>query len=384
MIDETEFVDVLVDMLKENTGRFHRDMAIERLAQEADLSTRQAVTLVTQTIGEQGKDVFNDRGFATLNKDDVLDLEVTATDGDLSGLTMTPGPPKDETYNGLTVLRQPEGGHPLIPSEDEYFERELPFASATDVEALCTAMADPDFSPLLVGDAGTGKDTLIRHVCSVTNRPVVRVNFGTSIRYDDLVGMYTLNKNKEMVWRDGYLTSAVKYGWVFIADELNAAPPESTMALHQVTEERGKSSLVLRTKSEVIEPHHQFRFIGTMNSNYQGTNQLNAAFKSRFYTIEIDYLDSDREAELVDAKINQEETVVPKSDIDSLCDLAKELRERHDRSDIMTPVTTRELIKITKLSRIMSLTEATKTVLLGHVKTSDQPLVEDIIEESLV
>lgn len=387
MVTENEFAEILADLLEENNGQFHRDQAIERFAAETDLNLNQAAALIRQTIGDEGvvENKFDDRGFAKLTREDVLNLEVSPVEGDVSGITMTPGPPTDETYEGLPVLERPEDGHPLIPSEDEYFERDLPYAphaDTNDVEALCTAMSDPDFSPLLIGDAGTGKDTLVRHVCSKTNRPVVRVNFGSDIRYEDLVGMYTLNKDKEMVWRDGYLTSAVKYGWVFIADELNAAPPESTMPLHQVTEERGKASLVLRTKSEVIEPHHQFRFIGTMNPEYHGTNQLNNAFKSRFYPIVIDYLDKEREAELIDAKINQQETVVPPSQIETLCDLAQELRQRHDRSDMMTPITTREIIKICKFTRIMSVEEATRTVLLGHVGSGDEPLVEDIIENT--
>ena len=388
MVDENEFVEILVTLLEENNGRFHRDQAIERLTEKTDLDKEQSKSLIRNSIGANAdvENKFDDRGFATLNRKDVLDLDVSPGEGDVSTITMTPGPPTNDAYRGLTVLERPDGGHPLIPSEDEYFERDLPYApqaSTSDVEALCTAMSDPDFSPLLIGDAGTGKDTLIRHVCSKTNRPVVRVNFGSDIRYEDLVGMYTLNKDKEMVWRDGYLTSAVKYGWVFIADELNAAPPESTMPLHQVTEERGKASLVLRTKSEVIEPHHQFRFIGTMNPRYHGTNQLNDAFKSRFYPIEIDYLDEKREAKLLDAKINDDnQQFVPTSDIKTLCKLAKELRHRHERSDIMTPITTRELIKICKMTSIMSVKEATRTVLLGHVGSGDEAIVEELIENT--
>jgi gas vesicle protein GvpN len=382
MISEEEFTETLIELIEENHGKFHRDHAIQRLAERTNLTVDQASEVVARTIDEAN---FDDRGFTKHTQTDKLDIDVDPAEGDISGLAMTPGRPTSESFHGLPVLERPEGGHPLIPSEDEYFERGLPHADSTDVESLCAALSDPDFSPLLVGDAGTGKDTLVRHVCSRTNRPVVRVNFGSDIRYEDLVGMYTLNEDSEMVWRDGYLTSAVKYGWVFIADELNAAPPESTMPLHQVTEERGKASLVLRSKSEVIEPHPQFRFVATMNpaqGNYQGTNKLNDAFKSRFYTIEIDYLDRDREAKLIDAKINGEETVLSDSEIDSLCTLAQTLRRRRDRSDIMTPVTTRELIKIGKFSKLMSLEGATKTVLLGHVEAGDEPLVEDIIEST--
>jgi cobaltochelatase CobS len=223
-------------------------------------------------------------------------------------------------------------------------------------------------------------------VCSETNRPVTRVNFGSEVRYPDLIGMYTLNEHGKMTWQDGYLTAAVRYGWVFVADELNAAPPDATMPLHQVTEERQKASLVLRDKSELIDPHPQFRFIGTMNpvgGSYGGTNELNDAFRSRFYTIEIKYLDPDREAALIKQQLD-ESMSIDETDVDQLCGLAANLRERHSAGDLRTPVTTRELQKIAKLTRTMDdVGEATETILLGHVTESDERLVADTIDRVL-
>lgn len=367
----------LQHLIEARNGKFHRDEAISHLASVTEVDEAKVAELLEQEIN------FDDRGYTYLQDNDIIDIE--SFGGDVAELSKPPGRITAESFRGLPVLKRPPGGHPLIPSTGEYFERSLPHSDTTDVEVLCHALTDPDFNPLLVGEAGTGKDTLIRCVCARTNRPVVRVNFGSDVRYEDLVGMYTIGESGEMAWKDGYLTAAVRYGWVFVADELNAAPPESTMPLHQVTEEREKAQLVLRSKSESIDPHPQFRFIGTMNpvdGSYGGTNELNDAFQSRFYTIDIDYLDPERESKLLKEQL-EDSRAISDAEIDRLCGLAADLRDRLASGDLRTPVTTRELQKIAKLTDRMDIVPAAKTVLLGHVTESDEPLVEDTIEATL-
>jgi hypothetical protein len=119
-----------------------------------------------------------------------------------------------------------------------------------------------------------------------------------------------------------------------------------------------------------------------VGGGYGGTNQLNDAFESRFYSIEIDYLDEDREAELLSKQLG-DETPLDDSDLQRLTALAAELRDRHKSSDLRTPVTTRELLKIGKLAEIMSAQDAARTVLLGHGDESDEPLIEDAISAVL-
>ena len=371
---QSKLAEELRPLLEASNGKFHRDEAIEYFVKNKDVSESEIAERLEENIS------FDDRGFAYLTDTSIVDVD--SFGGDIGELAQPPGHPTAEDFHGLPVLKRPTGGHPLIPSTDEYFERTLPHTDSTDVEVLCQTLADADFNPLLVGDAGTGKDTLIQYVCAQTNRPVTRVNFGSEVRYEDLVGMYTLNEDGEMTWQDGYLTAAVRYGWVFVADELNAAPPESTMPLHQVTEERDKASLVLRNKSESIDPHPQFRFIGTMNPVYTGTNELNDAFKSRFYSIEIDYLEPDREAKLIKQQLD-DSMALDDSDVGQLCGLAADLRDRHSAGDLRTPITTRELLKIAKLTRTMNVREATETILLGHVSDRDERLVADTLDQVL-
>lgn len=367
--DRRTIEEEVLDLAEERGGQFHRDDLTVRLLERSDISEGTAREFVSEF-------PFDDRGFA-YGKPDAFDIE--SFGGDVGSLEMTPGMPMDEWFHSLRKLEPTS--HPLVPSVETYYERSMELADVDDVQVLCRTLADPDFSPLLQGEAGTGKDTLVLHVCSQTNRPVVRVNFGSDVRYEDLVGMHVLTDDGEMRWRDGQLTKAVRYGWVFIADEINAAPPEATMPLHQVTEERDKAGLVIRETNEIVDPHPQFRFVATMNpprGGYGGTKQLNDAFRSRFYTIELDYLDAEHEADLLEDVV---EADVSRESLEQLTELASRLRSQYKRSGIETPITTRELLKVCKLTGMMSLEEATQTVLVGHAKENDQELIEEIVRD---
>lgn len=371
-LDEYRAYAQAIDQLaEEQGGKFHHDTAFERLQNETDLEEGQIRRLLRNFD-------FDKRGMTRRLSGE---LNAASFEGDVAALEQSPGPITGEQFHGLPILE--DISHPLCPRVKEYYERTLRHTNATDVEVLCETLSDPDFSPLLLGEAGTGKDTLALYVCSQTNRPVIRVNFGSDVRYEDLVGMYVLDQDGNMKWRDGQLTAAVKYGWVFIADEINAAPPEATMPLHQVTEEGDKANLILRERGKIVEPHAQFRFIATMNpprGGYGGTNKLNDAFKSRFYTIPLDYLDESREAELLEAKTREEGLSISREDIETLCTLAAELRESYKRRDVITPITTRELIKACKMAELMSVKEAASLVLVGHAKENDEELVHEVIE----
>lgn len=376
-MDDSELRDAVVQtahaLLEENNGKFHRDTIIDRVSEKLEVSKEEATRQVRIHLSPD----FNRTGWTYAKE-----YGIRASESEITSIQEQPGRKTDESFHDLTVLK--DIAHPRVPGTSEYFEQELEDTDASDVEVLCRTLADGDFSPLLIGEAGTGKDTLVEYVCAMTNRPVIRVNFGSDVRYENLVGMHTLAEDQSMEWVDGALTHAVRYGWVFIADEINAAPPESTMPLHQVTEESDRAGLLLREESEVVQPHPQFRFVATMNpprGGYGGAKQLNDAFKSRFYSIEVDYLNEAQEAELIDGKVTTDE--VSQSEIESLCELASQLRDRYKQGDLTTPITTRELIKTCELAETMPIASAARLVLGGHAKENDKSVIRNVVDTHL-
>ena len=322
-------------------------------------------------------------------------------------------PAVNEEFNHLQV-RQP--GHPLVPEVRSYVRRPMGGQevsvdidpTVTAIEMVSKAMASDDYGTMLIGEPGTGKGHMVRKICSETNRPMVRVNFGSRITKEKLVGGYvprangdgldeqlakaeemaqthddlslgdaleTLNIREKFVWKDGLLTKAVRHGWVFLADELNAAPAETLMPLHGLLEDSSNRSLELTEKGEVVDVHDEFTFVGTMNPpHHPGTKQLNDALMGRLIPIEIPYLAPDAEAGLV-----AKQTGLTNSESETLVELASNLRNSYPR-EISTPCTPRELFKIGEMADIMNLKAATRSVLLSM---TDSETEADAIEKRI-
>ena len=188
----------------------------------------------------------------------------------------------DEEFESLPVLEN--NGHPLIPDVKHSYLRREQAGNTTDVENICDFLTDPDFSLLLVGETGTGKDYSILYIGARTNRPVRRVNFGAGTTFEDLVGLYAPkpDADNEMVdrvhnlreqhddlsmsdaislvtgakshfeYQLGVLAETAVNGGIFVGDEINAAGGEATMPLHGVTESEGSRYLHLKPSSKVL------------------------------------------------------------------------------------------------------------------------------------
>lgn len=348
---------------------------------------------------------MTDSGRASSGDGRVGDVAVT-------DLTRSAGRRSGETVHGLAVLDDP--AHPLVPDPDHaYVEREVR-DGWTDAELAARFLADEDYALLLTGETGVGKDRLLAHLCAQTNRPMVRVNFGSGTTYADLVGDYapnsgaetdridrvrrladehdvTLGEATELVGAEhafeftpGILYRAVKQGWTFVADELNAAGPAATMPLHGLTERDGQ--LVVKPTAEVIEPHPSFRFVATMNPpRYAGTSPLNDAFRSRFWELELDYLAPAAERRLLYETtalrrgVERDERVAER-----LTELAASLRASYRDRDLATPTSHRTVIKVGRLVSEfgMAPVAAAKQVFEARAAAEDRNAVSKAVEST--
>lgn len=297
------------------------------------------------------------------------------------------GEPTGEDLHGLSVLE--DVGHPMVPKLDHsYYPREMR-GNRTDVEVVARAIADPDYSVLLIGETGVGKDVLFKYVAQETNRPMVRINFGIGSTYEDLVGMFVPTSDGHFKWIDGVLTTAVREGWIFVADEVNAAPPEATMPLHGVTEEESARELTIEETNEVVKPHSEFKFAATMNpSKYAGTKELNRAFQNRFYSFEVPYLEKDAEVRLLLEKTNLGYLAEGEETAETLVDFSARVRHlQREEQSLDSPVSTRQLIQIANLivdengRTFMDAKSATKLVVEGFAGPGDWDALQMVIDK---
>jgi cobaltochelatase CobS len=204
----------------------------------------------------------------------------------------------------------------------------------------------------LWGHSGTGKTTLFEQVCAYTKRPLFRVQHTANMEEEHIVGGWRL-RDGHTHFELGPLGNAMKYGWVYMADEYDFGRPEVTSVYQAVLE--GKPLVIKEADPEhrVIRPHPDFRIVATGNTNgqgdesglYAGTNLQNTANYERFGIVEqMHYMDKELEKRLV-----SQQAGIPMKDAEKLVDFATRIRSEFDGGKLGNPISPRSLIYAAKL-----------------------------------
>jgi MoxR-like ATPase len=115
------------------------------------------------------------------------------------------------------------------------------------------------------------------------------------------------------------------------------------------------------------------------HAGYDGAKNLNDAFQTRFYTIEIDYMDAKAEVQHILEKAGNH---ITEREARRLVDLAGNLRAMYPK-EINTPISTRELIKVAKMKRRLSLVDSTKLIFGGIAEPTDKDAINKAIKTTL-
>ncbi|MBD3351865.1 MAG: AAA domain-containing protein [Candidatus Lokiarchaeota archaeon] len=245
------------------------------------------------------------------------------------------------------MKRKSKIANPDMTNFPDYLKKLIPqgvpryFDEGNYINSILDALEE-NHNILIVGPTGTGKTHIIRNIAQLLKLPVLEVSFTLGTDVTDIVGRYELKQNKTE-WIYGPLPSAMMYGTIFYADEINMARPDVVSRLHPCLDDR-RSLMVSEHEEELIEAHHRFRFIGAMNPvelGYAGTRPLSPALKRRFEEIiYIDYPKKETELNILKnrTKLRDEKT------LSNMIEVARKIRRYHKEGLVSSPATPGNLI----------------------------------------
>lgn len=168
----------------------------------------------------------------------------------------------------------------------------------------------------LVGEKGSGKNTLVETACWVLNRPMCRVQGSAELDKLDLLGSRTL-KNGDTGFELSEFLQTLQNDGIAVIDEANTVRPEVLTILHSLTD--GARSIDVPGYGTVrMGPHACILY--TMNEDYVGTGEMNAATIDRGPTILVEQ-EQDMSA-LLKAAVPE----ASKEDINTCCKVSSEIR----------------------------------------------------------
>lgn len=239
---------------------------------------------------------------------------------------------------------------------------------------------------LLIGETGTGKTSLVRQLAHNTNNGFRRVNHNGGTTIEDITGRLLINE-KGTYWIDGVLIDAMKKGYWYLADEINASTADINFVYHSLLDDDGYIVLP-ENNGEIVRPHENFRFFATMNpaSDYVGTKELNRALLSRFIVLKTDYPPPKTESTILVKR-----TGIKREIADKMIAFAGEVRSNHSKGKANFVLSTRELLQwggmfssygkyilsaeMTILNKVGGEDfESVKDLLALHFKTLDEPV----------
>ena len=220
----------------------------------------------------------------------------------------------------------------LVPKGVEYFPQ------SNETKVLTYAVKESK-NVLLEGPTGTGKSTLVEFIAQEAGAPLITISCDVELDKIELLGKYELKDNMTK-WIDGPILKAMRDGYWVVFDEINMAKPDILSVLHSLLDHR-RQIIVKEHKNDVVKAHPNFRVFATMNYNYEGTSELNQAFKDRFgVVLHLSYMPPKQEIKLLIQK-----TGIDNSKALHMVKVAEDTRDLARKGEIPEAISTRTLVE---------------------------------------
>ena len=207
---------------------------------------------------------------------------------------------------------------------------------------------------LIQGYHGTGKSTHIEQVAARLNWPCIRVNLDSHVSRIDLIGKdaIVIKDGKQITeFKEGILPWSIQNPIALVFDEYDAGRPDVMFVIQRVLESEG--SFTLLDKNKVLKQNKNFRLFATSNTIglgdtsglYHGTQQINQGQMDRWNIVTtLNYLDFDKELEIVLAKNKSMNNAKGKEIISNMVKVASLTRKGFIAGDISTVMSPRTVI----------------------------------------
>lgn len=167
---------------------------------------------------------------------------------------------------------------------------------------LARAVLLKKYPILLQGPTSSGKTSLISYLAQATGHKCIRINNHEHTDIQDYIGSYMSDSDGRLVFNEGPLIQALRYGYWVILDELNLAPSDVLEALNRLLDDNRE--LFVPELQEVVLPNKNFMLFATQNPPgiYAGRKILSRAFRSRFLEIQVDDIPDDELHDIVEKR----------------------------------------------------------------------------------
>lgn len=211
----------------------------------------------------------------------------------------------------------------------------------------------------LRGASGVGKSVGVRIIASEANKPVVSLNLTKATRMEALIGQPVFRGSDQPIgWNDGMLGAAARNGYICNLEEVTRSP-ETIARLFSITDQLGRSLPLTENPYESsIDVHPDFWLVASGNPTGSGyhTGDLDTAFLSRFFVIDINEPLADEAQLLADNGMNP-------TNARMLMELVTSLRECE------YPINTRDIVQVARLTAAgMSFQDAVRGAIAHKMK----------------